>query len=34
VGIDCAKHLAEDVGLAVSAVMPVGKRVLASLVSA
>jgi SAM-dependent methyltransferase len=34
VGIDCAKHLAEDVGLAVAAVMPVGNRVLVSLAAA
>jgi hypothetical protein len=34
VGIDCAKHLAEDVGLVVAAVMPVGNRVLASLAAA
>jgi hypothetical protein len=34
VGIDCAKRLAEEVGLAVKAVMPVGGRVLASLAAA
>jgi SAM-dependent methyltransferase len=34
VGIDCAKHLAEEVGLTVTSVMPVGARVLASLVAA
>ena len=34
VGIDCAKHLAKEVGLAVKSVTPVGERVLASLVAA
>ena len=32
VGFDCAKKLAEDVGLAVTSVTPVGPRVLTSLV--
>jgi SAM-dependent methyltransferase len=31
VGIDCAKRLAEDVGLTISAIHPIGDRVLASL---
>ncbi|GAC1410452.1 MAG: class I SAM-dependent methyltransferase [Mycobacterium sp.] len=31
VGVDCAKRLAEDVGLAVTAVTPIGDRMLASL---
>jgi hypothetical protein len=31
VGIDCAARLAEDVGLAVAAVHPIGRRVVASL---
>jgi SAM-dependent methyltransferase len=34
VGIDCARRLAEEVGLAVTAVTPVGERVLASLAAA
>ncbi|MDT5339458.1 MAG: hypothetical protein QOD90_4963 [Mycobacterium sp.] len=34
VGVDCAKRLAEDVGLGVAAVTPVGGRVLASLAAA
>lgn len=33
VGLDCAARLAEDVGLAVSAIHPIGARVIASLVS-
>ena len=31
VGIDCAARLADDVGLAVAAVHPIGRRVVASL---
>ena len=34
VGIDCAKELADDVGLAVTSIMPVGDRMLASLAAA
>ncbi len=34
VGIDCAARLAEDVGLAVAGVHPIGHRVVASLASA
>lgn len=33
VGIDCAAQLAEDAGLAVAAVHPIGRRVVASLVT-
>jgi hypothetical protein len=31
VGIDCAARLADDVGLAVAGVHPIGRRVVASL---
>ena len=34
VGMDCAKQLAEDVGLAVTSVEPIGDRMLASLSAA
>ena len=34
VGVDCAKRLAEEVGLAVKEVLPIGQRVLASLAAA
>jgi SAM-dependent methyltransferase len=34
VGIDCAGQLADDVGLAVAGVHPIGRRVVASLVAA
>jgi len=34
VGIDCAKRLADDVGLAVTSVKPIGDRMLASLAAA
>ena len=34
VGVDCATRLAEEVGLAVTALTPVGDRVLASLAAA
>ncbi|MDV3125515.1 class I SAM-dependent methyltransferase [Mycobacterium sp. 21AC1] len=33
VGLDCAARLAEDVGLAVTAIHPIGARVIASLVA-
>jgi SAM-dependent methyltransferase len=33
VGIDCAAQLADDVGLVVAAVHPIGRRVVASLVA-
>jgi SAM-dependent methyltransferase len=33
VGIDCATRLADDVGLAVAVVHPIGRRVVASLVT-
>lgn len=33
VGLDCAARLAEDVGLALTAIHPIGARVIASLVS-
>jgi hypothetical protein len=31
VGVDCVSRLADDVGLAVTAVHPIGRRVVASL---
>jgi hypothetical protein len=34
VGIDCAARLADDVGLAVADVHPIGRRVVASLATA
>jgi SAM-dependent methyltransferase len=34
VGVDCAMRLAEEVGLAVKEVLPIGQRVLASLAAA
>jgi hypothetical protein len=33
VGIDCAARVADDVGLAVAGVYPIGRRVVASLVA-
>ncbi|MEN3317205.1 MAG: hypothetical protein V7643_606, partial [Mycobacterium sp.] len=30
-GIDCAARLADDVGLAVAGIYPIGRRVVASL---
>jgi hypothetical protein len=33
VGIDCAARLADDVGLALTAIHPIGRRVVACLAS-